>query len=120
MSDNPRYRVSIPDAEFFKELVPCQAACPVHTDAGRYVQLIAQGEYEQAYLTACSPNPFASVCGRVCAAPCEDRCRRGVIDKPGFDSRAERIRLRTVWPGVLGTSSETGLGKRRHRTRQQD
>jgi formate dehydrogenase beta subunit len=82
MSDNPRYRVSIPDADFFKELVPCQAACPVHTDAGRYVQLIAQGEYEQAYLTACSPNPFASVCGRVCAAPCEDRCRRGVIDKP--------------------------------------
>ena len=82
MSDNPRYRVGIPDEEFFKELVPCQAACPVHTDAGRYVQLIAQGEYEQAYLTACSPNPFASVCGRVCAAPCEDRCRRGVIDKP--------------------------------------
>lgn len=82
MPDNFRYRVRIPDADSFKELVPCQAACPVHTDAGRYVQLIAQGEYEQAYLTACSPNPFASVCGRVCAAPCEDRCRRGVIDKP--------------------------------------
>ena len=82
MTDSPKYRVSVPDADSFKELVPCQAACPVHTDAGRYVQLIAQGEYEQAYLTACSPNPFASVCGRVCAAPCEDRCRRGLIDKP--------------------------------------
>lgn len=82
MADNPRYRVSIPDADFFKQLIPCQTACPVHTDAGRYVQLIAQGEYEQAYLTACSPNPFASVCGRVCAAPCEDSCRRGVVDKP--------------------------------------
>ncbi len=63
-------------------MVPCQAACPVHTDAGRYVQLIAQGEYEKAYLTARSPNPFASVCGRVCAAPCEDACRRGKIDGP--------------------------------------
>jgi NADPH-dependent glutamate synthase beta subunit-like oxidoreductase/NAD-dependent dihydropyrimidine dehydrogenase PreA subunit len=82
MANGPRYRVSVPDTEFFKELIPCQAACPVHTDAGRYVQLIAQGNDEQAYLTACSPNPFASVCGRVCAAPCEDRCRRGVIDKP--------------------------------------
>jgi NADPH-dependent glutamate synthase beta subunit-like oxidoreductase len=63
-------------------MVPCQAACPIHTDAGRYVQLIARGEYEKAYLTARSPNPFASVCGRVCAAPCEDACRRGKIDGP--------------------------------------
>ncbi len=68
--------------EFWKDLVPCQIACPVHTDAGRYVQLIAEGRDREAYLTARSPNPFASVCGRVCAAPCEDRCRRGKIDAP--------------------------------------
>ena len=74
--------VRIPDIEFWKDLVPCQIACPVHTDAGRYVQLIAEGRDREAYLTARSPNPFASVCGRVCAAPCEDRCRRGKIDAP--------------------------------------
>ncbi len=68
--------------DFWKELVPCQIGCPVHTDAGRYVQLIAEGRDREAYLTARSPNPFASVCGRVCAAPCEDRCRRGKIDAP--------------------------------------
>ena len=50
------------------------------TDAGRYVQLIAEGREEEAYLVARAPNPFASVCGRVCAAPCEDACRRGAID----------------------------------------
>lgn len=76
------YRTVIPGVDFWKDMVPCQAACPIHTDAGRYVQLIAQGEYEKAYLTARSPNPFASVCGRVCAAPCEDACRRGKIDGP--------------------------------------
>ncbi len=74
--------ITIPDIEFWKGLVPCQIACPVHTDAGKYVQLIAHGKYEDAYLTARSPNPFASVCGRVCAAPCEDSCRRGKIDAP--------------------------------------
>jgi formate dehydrogenase beta subunit len=62
--------------------VKCQAGCPVATDAGRYVQLIAEGRDEDAYLVARSPNPFASVCGRVCAAPCEDACRRGSIDAP--------------------------------------
>ncbi|HEV8537336.1 MAG TPA: FAD-dependent oxidoreductase [Bacteroidota bacterium] len=77
-----KYSVQIPDIEFWKNLVPCQIGCPIHTDAGRYVQLIAEQKYKDAYLTARSPNPFASVCGRVCAAPCEDWCRRGKIDAP--------------------------------------
>jgi NADPH-dependent glutamate synthase beta subunit-like oxidoreductase len=77
-----KHTVRIPDIEFWKNLVPCQIGCPVHTDAGRYVQLIAEQKYEEAYLTARSPNAFASVCGRVCAAPCEDWCRRGKIDAP--------------------------------------
>lgn len=77
-----KYKTVIPDIEFWKNLVPCQIGCPIHTDAGRYVQLIGEGRYEEAYLTARSPNPFASVCGRVCAAPCEDWCRRGKIDAP--------------------------------------
>ena len=54
----------------------------MRTDAGRYVQLIAAGRERDAYLVARAPNPFASVCGRVCAAPCEDACRRGTIDAP--------------------------------------
>ncbi len=80
--DDFKYKTVIPDVEFWKDMVPCQAACPVKTDAGRYVQLIAKGDYKDAYLVARSPNPLASICGRVCAAPCEDRCRRGKIDEP--------------------------------------
>jgi len=45
------------------------------------VQLIADGRFEDAFLVARSPNPLASVCGRICAAPCEDACRRGWIDE---------------------------------------
>ena len=78
----PNYKTLIPDIEFWQGMIPCQAACPVHTDAGKYVQLIAESEYKESYLVARSPNPFASVCGRICAAPCEDACRRGKIDAP--------------------------------------
>ena len=62
---------------FYDENIPCLAACPVHTNAGAYVAAIADGDDLTAYLTARLPNPFASVCGRVCAAPCETACRRG-------------------------------------------
>lgn len=75
-------KTRLPDVEHWKAQVKCQAGCPVSTDAGAYVQLIAQGRDEEAYLVARAPNPFASVCGRVCAAPCEDACRRGAIDAP--------------------------------------
>jgi formate dehydrogenase beta subunit len=57
-------------------------ACPVHTQAGRYVSLIAEGRYEEAYRYARVPNPFASICGRVCGHPCETACRRGQLDLP--------------------------------------
>ena len=57
-------------------------ACPAHTNAGRYVALIAEGRFEEAYRFARDPNPLASICGRVCAHPCETACRRGEIDRP--------------------------------------
>src|SRR5512135_3465 len=72
----------LPRLDYWKERVACQTGCPVSTDAGRYVQLIAAGRFKDAYLVARAPNPFASICGRVCAAPCEDACRRGSIDAP--------------------------------------
>jgi len=68
--------------EYFDANIPCLRACPVHTNAGAYVAAIAEGDDLTAYLTARLPNPFPSVCGRICAAPCEDACRRGEIDAP--------------------------------------
>ena len=69
-------------AEWLDDNVPCTRACPVLTNAGRYVSAIAAGDDELAYLIARMPNPFPSICGRVCAAPCEAACRRGDIDQP--------------------------------------
>lgn len=69
-------------AQWFDDNVPCTQACPVLTNAGRYVSAIAEGDDTLAYLTARMPNPFPSICGRVCAAPCELACRRGDIDEP--------------------------------------
>ncbi|MDA0321636.1 MAG: FAD-dependent oxidoreductase [Verrucomicrobia bacterium] len=72
----------VPDLDYWKRMIACQNACPVHTDARGYVRAIAEGNDELAYLIARGPNPLASICGRVCGAPCETDCRRGSIDKP--------------------------------------
>jgi formate dehydrogenase (NADP+) beta subunit len=81
MNDDARFKARFNEITWYRTNVPCMEACPVHTDSGRYVQLIAEGRLEEAFLVARSPNPLASVCGRVCSAPCEDACRRGWVDE---------------------------------------
>src|SRR3569833_822688 len=56
-------------AGYRMEMVKCQDACPVHTDACGYVNAIAEGSDEDAYRIAQTTNPFASFCGRVCGVP---------------------------------------------------
>lgn len=77
-----RYENKTVDVEWLNSNFPCMMACPAHTNAGRYVSLIAEGRFEEAYRIARDPNPLASICGRVCAHPCETACRRGAIDQP--------------------------------------
>lgn len=78
-------RVAVPDEAYHRNLISCQVACPVHTDARGYVRAIAEGRFEDAYLIARGPNPFASICGRVCGAPCETACRRGAVPRVDDD-----------------------------------
>jgi formate dehydrogenase beta subunit len=77
-----RYKDKRVDRDWLNTNFPCMTACPAHTNAGRYVALIAEGRFEEAYKFARDPNPLASICGRVCAHPCETACRRGDIDRP--------------------------------------
>jgi len=87
MSDRVRLRVRVPGDDYHENLVSCQVACPVRTDARGYVRAIAAGDFESAYLIARGPNPFASICGRVCGAPCEAACRRGKVPRVDADGR---------------------------------
>ena len=72
--------IGAPDSQWLWDNEPCRAACPVHTDAGAYVTAVADRRFRDAYRIAREHNPFPSICGRVCAAPCETACRRGSLD----------------------------------------
>ncbi len=67
-----------------KDLVraPCVNACPAGVDVPSYVSLVSQGKYAEGLEIHRKRNPFALVCGRVCPAFCERRCRRGDLDEP--------------------------------------
>lgn len=55
MSAN-RIKVRAHPMEWYRDNVPCRSACPVDTDSGQYVQLIAKNRYAEAFRVARSPK----------------------------------------------------------------
>ena len=99
------------DAFVCKDLVgaPCQAACPVGTEAWRYVAHIQRGEFEEAYRVIRDANPLPSVCARVCHHPCQDRCRTGVSGGEAVEVRAlKRFVTDRIDPAVYRPARRAG------------
>jgi NADPH-dependent glutamate synthase beta subunit-like oxidoreductase len=78
---------------------PCQVACPVGTDVASYVGLIWQGDLGGALEAITATNPFSSVCGRVCDAPCEPACRRADADGAVAIRTLKRYVMERLGPG---------------------
>ena len=70
------------DASWLQCNIECQEACPVGTNCRGYLNLAAEGRFEEGYILSRDPNPVAAMCAYVCSAPCERACRRGDIDRP--------------------------------------
>jgi len=72
---------------------PCKFACPNQVPAQGYVRKVAEGDFKEAYRLITSRDPLQSVCGYICAHPCEKACTRGQMDDP--------IRIRDIKRFVL-------------------
>ncbi len=65
------------DFDWLAKNIPCQNACPAGTDIPGYLTAIFNGEFDKAYRINLEANVFPGVLGRVCARPCEGKCRHG-------------------------------------------
>ena len=109
LSSSAYRRLRIPDEErYWVEQVKCRVGCPVFTDACGYVTAVAEGRDEDAYRIARATNPFVSICGRICGAPCEKACRRGSVDAPVSIRAIKRFATEQF-------GAETGSDSRYHR-----
>ena len=76
-----KIKVELPTDAYYEAEVKCRNSCPVSTDARGYLMATVSGKYEEAYAISRATNPFASICGKVCGAPCEKGCRRSDVDE---------------------------------------
>ncbi len=61
---------------------PCQRACPAGIEIPIYISKIKEGDFAGALRVIKQTNPLPLVCGRICVHPCEDECRRNLVDEP--------------------------------------
>ena len=61
---------------------PCHLGCPAHTDVQGYVKQIALGNDHEAVKIIKDKIPLPASVGRVCPHPCENDCRRGLVEQP--------------------------------------
>ena len=64
------------------QTIPCVTLCPAHVNVPGYVALIKEGRYADAINLVRDKNPFPTACAMVCEHPCENKCRRSIIDEP--------------------------------------
>ena len=92
------YDVVIPDLDYYLRQIDCRDGCPVNTDPRGYMIALHAGKLLEGYKIARGPNPFASICGMICGAPCESTCRRDRVDKT-LTIRAQK-RFLDEWFGL--------------------
>ena len=62
--------------------VSCVNMCPAHVDIPGYISLVKEKRYDDAVNLIRHMNPFPITCAYICEHPCEDRCKRTIIDAP--------------------------------------
>lgn len=72
---------------------PCVAGCPVNVKIPEFIQLVAEGRFEEAYYKIRETNSLPAVCGRVCPqeTQCEQLCVRAKKGESVGIGRLERF-----------------------------
>lgn len=70
---------------------PCVSACPAHQDVPTYIEHLRNGRYTDCMDVIRDRNMMPGTCGRVCVRPCQDNCRRALVDTPIRIKRLKRF-----------------------------
>ncbi len=100
---------------------PCQGSCPSGEDIRGWLGVVRGMESpsqdmdwkEYAFRRSTDANPFPSVMGRVCPAPCQDGCNRNQVeDFVGINSVEQFIGDNALEQGYTFTANEQDSGKK--------
>ena len=107
--------------EYVLSSPPCQASCPAGEDIRGYLNIargiekppVGMTWQEYAFRRISEANPFPSVMGRVCPAPCESGCNRNQVeDHVGINSVEHFVGDWAIQNNMKYTSTAQPSGKK--------
>jgi NADPH-dependent glutamate synthase beta subunit-like oxidoreductase len=60
---------------------PCELHCPINQDIRKWLSLVQEEKYKEAWEAVLEKNPIPAVIGRVCPHFCENNCNRKELDE---------------------------------------
>ena len=105
---------------YIQSTPPCQGSCPAGEDIRGYLNIVRGVEkppagmpwQEYAFRRLTEANPFPSVMGRVCPAPCESGCNRNQVeDFVGINSVEHFLGEYGIANNIAYRKPETSSGK---------
>jgi NADPH-dependent glutamate synthase beta subunit-like oxidoreductase/Pyruvate/2-oxoacid:ferredoxin oxidoreductase delta subunit len=106
---------------YIQKTPPCQGSCPSGEDIRGWLQIVRGIEkpsgdmtmQEYAFRRSTTANPFPSMMGRVCPAPCEEGCNRNDVDDfVGINSVEQYIGDSAIAAGLTFDDSAARSGKK--------
>jgi len=80
------------------QAVSCKYNCPADVDIPGYIALCESGRYADAVRLIRKDNPLPSTCALICEHPCEEYCRRGIMD--------DAVNIRAIKRAVIEKAGE--------------
>lgn len=84
-----------------EEAPECTATCPIHVDARGFIRHVRNQSWDEAWKVLRKTMPFPGILGRICDAPCRDRCKRGEVDEPIEIGLLERMCVNRPAPRLV-------------------
>ncbi len=93
-------------------LAPCRQKCPAQVNVSLFIRQLKEGDPQAALATLKEHNPLPMSVGRVCPHPCENICRRNIVDEGVAINTLERYlgdrEMRSGTRGVIPCAPDTG------------
>ncbi|MDD5557242.1 MAG: FAD-dependent oxidoreductase [bacterium] len=93
-------------------LPPCLLACPAGCDARGYLGLLLERRPDDALRLIMETVPLPATIGRICPHPCEEACRRGLVDEPASICSLKRFAAEAGSPARAVPPREAPTGRR--------
>ena len=82
---------------------PCEGGCPIRQDIPEYMELCAQGRFDEALKLIVEKNALPFITGTICAHRCMGKCTRTFYDDPVHIRAVKLLAAEKGWDALMAS-----------------